>query len=321
VRAIQFSIIITSHNQSEYIREAVDSALSQHNVSKEIIVIDDSSCDGSQCILEKYGDRIKLVKLPENLGANPARNLGASKAIGEYLVFLDGDDALLPWALNVYEKIIGLKKPKVILSRILFFSGQIPTGKHNESPRFLEIVDYENLFRRDRSYRPSASAMVIDRVIFFDAKGWSSNIFPADDYDLMMRLGYSGRSIQILSPSTVFYRIHGNNTVHQIPKFIANVHKLINQERAGGYPGGRSCRIERYAFLGGPILSWSKNAYRKGYYGLALNLLASGWPMILAKILKKIGLIIWRHPLETIEMKTGNHPHRPEGSQESLVSL
>ena len=70
----------------------------------KVIVVDDASVDGSQGILKQYGNAIRLLCLEKNAGACAARNQGAALASGEYLVFLDGDDAFLPWALEVYRK-------------------------------------------------------------------------------------------------------------------------------------------------------------------------------------------------------------------------
>jgi len=114
---IRFSIVITSYNQPEFIKDAVDSALVQRTAEKEIIVVDDASTEGTLQILRQYGDAIRLVPLETNQGACVARNCGAAVAAGEYLVFLDGDDALVPWALDVYERIVQAKKPKMILGR------------------------------------------------------------------------------------------------------------------------------------------------------------------------------------------------------------
>jgi glycosyltransferase involved in cell wall biosynthesis len=98
-RAPRFSIIVTFHNQRQFIKDALDSALSQQKAEFEVIVVDDASVDGSQETLKQYGDAIRLLCLQENVGASAARNRGAAAATGEYLVFLDGDDAFLPWAL------------------------------------------------------------------------------------------------------------------------------------------------------------------------------------------------------------------------------
>src|SRR5712671_8240390 len=84
-----FSIIITSHNQAAFIRNAVASAVAQGHNNREIIVVADASSDGSQRILEEYGEAIRLTKLDQNVGASRARNVGTAMARGDFLVFLD----------------------------------------------------------------------------------------------------------------------------------------------------------------------------------------------------------------------------------------
>src|ERR1700694_6355682 len=121
LEAPRFSIIITCHNQSAYIRDAVNSALEQGCQAKEIVVVDDASRDASPQILKEYGDKIHFAAFQTNQGCTTSRNLGAAMATGEYFVFLDGDDVMLPWALDVYDQIADLKKPKVILSRMAWF--------------------------------------------------------------------------------------------------------------------------------------------------------------------------------------------------------
>lgn len=88
----EVSIIITCHNQLEWISEAVDSALAQ-GPDVEVIAIDDGSTDGSDKVLDNYGCRLRAVHT-DNLGVAAARNCGIELATGSKLIFLDGDDRL-----------------------------------------------------------------------------------------------------------------------------------------------------------------------------------------------------------------------------------
>ena len=108
----RFSIIITFHNQREFIQDALESAISQQNEDCEIIVVDDASTDGSAEILKRYANKITVECLAVNRGACGARNRGAALASGEYLLFLDGDDALLPWALEVTSRSQKRRNPR-----------------------------------------------------------------------------------------------------------------------------------------------------------------------------------------------------------------
>jgi len=298
---LKFSIIISCFNQENFIRDAVDSALAQPYSSKEIIVVDDASCDGSVNILEKYGDKIHLIKFKDNQGPTAARNAGASLATGEFLVFLDGDDAFLPWALDTYQCIADSKKPKIILCRLLFFEGLIPLPQFFEFGQEIQFVEYDALIRKDRTFRCSASAIVIEHRLFDAVGGWTQNFFPSETDDLMVKLGCSARSVHILSHPTIAYRIHSNNTVLQISRFVDKMHLVIRKEKMGGYPGGPQLRFERYAYIGGAVFFWLKRSLQAGLYWSAVKFLVAGWPMIVAAIVSKLGkLVNGRRPAEKI---------------------
>ena len=283
-----FSIIITCHDQAAFIRHAVDSAVAQPHAEKEIIVVDDASSDESRAILEEYGDAIQLIKIEQNVGACRARNLGIAMARGDFLVFVDGDDLLLPWALEVYTEIIDKKRPHLILSTMKWFEGQNPPSSKENAPAQIEVVDYESLLKKDRPYRASASALVISRDVFIKVQGWTNEIFPLEDLDVLVKLLQSGRTAQILSPPTVGYRIHGSNTIHQVASCAGALRMIMQKERRGGYTDGSSNRGQRYAFIGGPALFWVKRTYKSGLYREALRLLALGWPMIFAAGVRRV---------------------------------
>src|SRR5689334_15899136 len=123
--APRFSVVITCFNQAKFIADAVDSTLAQTHRDREIIVVDDGSTDGSREILQRYSNSIRLALFRSNRGAIEARNHGASLARGEYLVFLDGDDLLTPWALKVYERIVAERSPKIIFGKAKWFKGEL----------------------------------------------------------------------------------------------------------------------------------------------------------------------------------------------------
>ena len=124
---IRFSIVIACYNQEAFIRETVESALSQRCPDKEIIVVDDCSSDGTTKVLKAFEESINITILSKNSGVYASRNHGASMANGEYLVFLDGDDVLMPWALDVYDHLITARRPQIILGRAVQFHGK-PLG-------------------------------------------------------------------------------------------------------------------------------------------------------------------------------------------------
>jgi hypothetical protein len=89
------SIIVPCYNSETWIAEAIRSALDQTWETKEIIVIDDGSTDGSLSVIKSFGDSIRWETGP-NRGGCAARNRGIELAQGDYIQFLDSDDVLVP---------------------------------------------------------------------------------------------------------------------------------------------------------------------------------------------------------------------------------
>lgn len=296
----RFSIIITCYNQCNVIAEAIDSALAQSCSDKEIIVVDDCSTDSSIEILKKYGGAITFVASKKNQGAPGARNQAAAVARGDFLVFLDGDDRLLPWALDVYSRVADRDQPKLILATMYFFRGLLPAEVTSNCPREIKAVGYEDYFSKDRAYRASASAMIVERKIFNSVGGWTEGTFPADDQDLLLKLGCAGPVVQITAPPTSAYRFHEGNATRSVLPLVGACHYLLSRERQGYYPGGRERRLERHAVVGGFAFFMVKRAWQSHLYPAGFRLLAAGWPMVSAAILRRcIALLRGRHAEET----------------------
>jgi glycosyltransferase involved in cell wall biosynthesis len=297
----RFSVIITFHNQRGFIKDALMSALAQRNAEFEIIVVDDASSDGSREFLEQYRDKVRLLCLETNAGACEARNRGAALAAGEYLVFLDGDDAFLPWALDVYERIVQAKSPKMILASMKWFEGQMPSV--DEAPSEISIVDYGDYLRRDRAFGHSASALVVERQSFQDVQGWLVGSFPLEDAELALRLGAAGRTILVLTPPTIWHRAHSSNTINNVSSFMPAMEALLKRERSGFYPGGANRGFERRALIGGMAFHWTKRAVKSGLHKQAMKLLAYSSPMVLTGGLRRLGMLLGaRQDSETIKM-------------------
>ena len=88
------SVIIPVYNLEKYLKQCLESVVSQTLKDIEILCVNDGSTDSSLEILEEYASRDTRIRIinQENHGAGNARNTGLNIAAGEYLYFLDGDD-------------------------------------------------------------------------------------------------------------------------------------------------------------------------------------------------------------------------------------
>jgi glycosyltransferase involved in cell wall biosynthesis len=93
------TVVIAAYNVEAFIRETLESVLTQSLKDFEVIVVDDGSTDGIQAVLRSISDPRLTVLRQENSGVSAARNAGLAVARAPYIFFLDADDILLEDAL------------------------------------------------------------------------------------------------------------------------------------------------------------------------------------------------------------------------------
>jgi len=93
----RISVVMSAYNSEKYIKEAIDSILSQTYEDFEYIIINDGSTDKTEEIIQSYNDdRIVYVNNEENIGLTKSLNKGIKMAKGEYIARMDADDISLP---------------------------------------------------------------------------------------------------------------------------------------------------------------------------------------------------------------------------------
>ena len=92
---VKFSVIITTYNRAEFLKNALDSLIAQTENDWEAIVIDDGSIDNTTAIVQQYIHQEYPIKYYKqiNSGDALAKNKGISLSSGEFITFLDSDDA------------------------------------------------------------------------------------------------------------------------------------------------------------------------------------------------------------------------------------
>ena len=144
------SIIVPVYNVEHYIADCIDSIVSQSYKRLELILVDDGSSDNSFAICENYSQsdsRIRLMTVNRG-GVSAARNLGKDYAKGDYVLFVDSDDVLLPDALMHYVDNVNRTNADVIKSgwEAHFYDGRVITHSYdkdvlmNDCSKFFTLV-------------------------------------------------------------------------------------------------------------------------------------------------------------------------------------
>lgn len=110
-KKLRLTALVTNYNHGRYLPVAVDAIVRQSRPADELILIDDASTDGSQCIVDKIAQRypaIKVVKHQVNRGVNPSGQEALEMATGDYFYWGSADDMVLPGffesAMSLLEK-------------------------------------------------------------------------------------------------------------------------------------------------------------------------------------------------------------------------
>ena len=144
---IKVSIIVPVYNVEEYLDKCIESLTNQTLKEIEIIMVNDGSPDNSEKIIKKWIKKDSRIKLynKENGGQASARNLGLTKATGEYIAFVDSDDYV---DKKMYEELYNqakLKKLDILLCNYLFDYGNNNIVKNEpifENEGYISVSDY-----------------------------------------------------------------------------------------------------------------------------------------------------------------------------------
>ena len=123
---MKFSVIIPVYNAEAFLRGSVDSVLADKERDFELILVNDGSADGSGALCDELAEADPRVRAlhQENRGPGGARNTGLEAARGEYLLFVDSDDALLPGALDRLRKGVAEYSPDILTFDYLADDGE-----------------------------------------------------------------------------------------------------------------------------------------------------------------------------------------------------
>jgi glycosyltransferase involved in cell wall biosynthesis len=223
------SVVIPCHNHVRYVRESIESALAQAVPPLEVIVVDDGSTDGSVDIIRSISS-VRCISLAK-CGVSVARNRGLAESAGEFVLFLDADDRLLPNAIEV-----GLQafEHHPECGFVYGFAGFIdgagaPIGTAHP-PRRVTNAGYEALLAG--SPPAPASAALFRRSALEAVGGFRAGQELAQDLDVYLRVA---RLFPVFCHQTTIteYRRHGGNTSTRSPsRALRAAHATLERQRA-----------------------------------------------------------------------------------------
>jgi len=203
------SIIVPVYNRAEEIDEFLASFLLQANDDFEVILIDDGSSDNLKEIVDKYINKIDLkYYFQQNQGPGAARNLGMTKATGDYFIFIDSD-------CTVPDNYIRNLKKNIEKNDFDAFGG--PDSYREDFPPFLKAVNYSmtsfigtggargSSGKSVAKYYPRSFNMGVKREIF-NKIGGMNELRHGQDMDFSNRIYRAGYKVKFLPDVIVFHK-------------------------------------------------------------------------------------------------------------------
>lgn len=206
----QVTVIIPVRNAEHWLRGAVESALACRGVS-EVIVIDDSSIDGSRSVAREFGSRIILVEAPA-AGGNAARNHGLNLASGEWVQFLDADDYLEPQKIErQLQEASGGQRFEVLYSPVWIETWRNGVAADRSASPIDPAAD---LFTQWITWQlPQTGGALWRKESLLRLEGWKEGQPCCQEHELYLRALQAGLSWKYCPSPGAVYRIWSEETV------------------------------------------------------------------------------------------------------------
>lgn len=212
------SIVIPTHNRYDYLKMAVDSALSQTLPPHEIIIVDDCSDPNvKKKINERWADNplIRLHFLSEKSGVSLARNIGKELSSGDFLLFLDDDDMLLPDMLEKSLEEMG--DVDVVGCRTRMISDDAGLSKRKIKSYRWGYSKNAEIYALDQGpinhvllHAPSIHSF-LGKAALMESVDFDEALHYGEDLDYWIRLALEGARFRKAEFEGAIYRMHRKN--------------------------------------------------------------------------------------------------------------
>ena len=214
-------VVVPSYQQCAFLRDCVESVLSQEVAGLRLLIIDNASTDGSPGVARQLAaadDRVETILRTENLGPHASFNEGVEWARADYMMILCSDDLLVPGSLAAMISILE-RHPRATFALgedVHWQQGEARPQAGTATDSQWQIRDGRD-FIRERCRKPEAyiaAGMVLVRTAAHKAAGHYRPSLPhTDDFEMLLRLARLGEVAQTCSTVGI-KRIHAANRTH-----------------------------------------------------------------------------------------------------------
>ncbi|MFX1444392.1 MAG: glycosyltransferase family 2 protein [Promethearchaeota archaeon] len=221
------SVIVINYNGQEHLKECFDSLYNQNYENTELILIDNDSKDNSVGFIKSNYDKVKVIQLNDNYGFAKGNNIAASKAKGNYIVFLNNDTYVDKNWLTELVKIAKIEQNiGIVASKIYYYNDKNlinyaggSCDKYGKSHHIGENKkDHKLLNVAQRTFYACGASLLIKREIYKKISLFDPYYFMyCEDLDLCWRAWIFGYKVIYAPKSFIFHKI-GHLTGNETPR-------------------------------------------------------------------------------------------------------
>jgi glycosyltransferase involved in cell wall biosynthesis len=211
------TVVMSVYNGEKYLKDAVDSILTQTFEDFEFIIINDGSKDNTLNILKSYNDPRIVIISRENRGLVASLNEGINKARGKYIARQDADDISHPDRIKKQYDYISIDKDIAVLGTYI---KEIDLRGKEYNKRRVMSNEVSNGFIETSllSFNPIAhGSAMFSRQIFLKSGSYQKDYWPAEDYELWSRMSVHGK-LSVLREKLYSFRVNPKGISLSMPK-------------------------------------------------------------------------------------------------------
>lgn len=231
------SVLIPCYNCRNFIEETILSIISQTYQTIEIVVVDNSSTDGTKELLEQWiteqkYKNLKVIFAKNNSGIAGGRNQAFENSSGEYVIYLDADDLLMPECISENLKFLQANpQVDVVVCDTEYFDNE--TGKIMRISSSNLKDPLKHLLLRDINVISSITSVFASRKIFEAVGKWDNNLWACEDWDYWLRLTKVAKMLHL--PKVLNrYRQHQNQITKKIPIMVSQANLAFQKAKERG---------------------------------------------------------------------------------------
>jgi len=291
-RKVKFSVCIPTYNRAPFLKEAIESVLSQTYSDFQLVIYDDGSTDETEEVVRSFKDeRILYYRASENRGRPYARNSCIDLSENEWIVWLDDDDKMEPELLSRYALAINkYSQVKIFYPKLFYLKNELSGNTvlincHDHFANRREII--RNLMKTPPIPNPG---VCIHKSVYEKFGNYDIEFLRAQDYEFWFRtLPYV--DVKAVDYAGIVYRVHGKNVSTDLSLADVSYESLAKRRFLNSFSLN-----EIYYFTSAPVKYLAQDlSLHDDFFNAAYYLWCFGEEgNLLEKLLSESGLRIFR---------------------------